>query len=108
MHYLHHCARFGLAGVACAVAGFVASCNSHPQVRIAVIPQTEGVAFWESAHTGAEQAASPAGISIYWNAPTREDDVEAQDVYKRQPANNAMSLLRHASNPPLKLCVPTI
>ena len=78
MHYLHHCARFGLAGVACAVAGFVASCNSHPQVRIAVIPQTEGVAFWESAHTGAEQAASPAGISIYWNAPTREDDVEAQ------------------------------
>lgn len=70
--------RFGLAGLGCAVAACVVSCNSHLQVRIAVIPQTEGTIFWEAAHAGAEQAAAPHGISIYWTAPTREDDVEAQ------------------------------
>lgn len=34
--------------------------------------------IWESAHVGAEEAALRHGASIYWNAPTREDDVEAQ------------------------------
>lgn len=65
-------------GLACALAACVVSCSSHLQVRIAVIPQTEGTIFWEAAHVGAEQAADPRGISIYWTAPTREDDVEAQ------------------------------
>jgi ribose transport system substrate-binding protein len=78
LHHSQNCARIGLAGLACALAFCFASCKSHPQVRIAVIPQTEGTIYWEAAHTGAEQAADPAGISIYWTAPTREDDVEAQ------------------------------
>jgi ribose transport system substrate-binding protein len=33
---------------------------------------------WEPVHTGAEAATDRTGESIYWNAPTREDDVEAQ------------------------------
>jgi ribose transport system substrate-binding protein len=57
---------------------WVAACRSHPQVRIAVIPQTEGNAQWDPALEGAENAAKPARISIYWNAPAREDDVETQ------------------------------
>lgn len=65
-------------GLACAFALWPAACGSHPQIRIAVIPQTEGTNLWEAEHTGTEQAADPAGIFIYWNAPTREDDVEAQ------------------------------
>lgn len=33
---------------------------------------------WEPVHTGSELAAHRVGVSIYWNAPTREDDVESQ------------------------------
>ena len=34
--------------------------------------------MWETAHSGVESAARKTGVSIYWNAPTREDDFEAQ------------------------------
>lgn len=34
--------------------------------------------FWEAEHVGAGLAAQKRGARIYWNAPTREDDVEAQ------------------------------
>ena len=34
--------------------------------------------LWEGVHVGAETAAAETGSSIYWIAPTREDDVEAQ------------------------------
>ena len=68
----------GLAGLVSALALWAAACGSHPQVRIAIIPQTEGNIQWDPAHAGAEDAADPTGIFIYWNAPTREDDVEAQ------------------------------
>ena len=68
----------GLAGLVCAFAFWTAACNSHPRARIAFIPQTEGNSQWDPALAGAENAAVPAGISIYWNAPAREDDVEAQ------------------------------
>lgn len=66
------------AGVVCALVFFVVACHSHRRVRIAFIPQTEGNLLWEAAHTGAETAAASTGASLYWNAPTREDDVEAQ------------------------------
>ncbi|HVZ83990.1 MAG TPA: substrate-binding domain-containing protein [Terracidiphilus sp.] len=48
------------------------------QERIAVIPQTEGLSIWDFVHVGAENAADRIGASVYWNAPTRQDDVEAQ------------------------------
>jgi len=67
-----------MAGLVCAFALWATACKSHRQVRIAVIPQTEGTIFWEAEHTGTEQAADPTGTFIYWNAPTSEDDVEAQ------------------------------
>jgi ribose transport system substrate-binding protein len=55
-----------------------AGCRSSPQPAIAVIPRTEGLNFWEEAHVGAEMAAHRSGASVYWIAPTREDDVEGQ------------------------------
>ena len=55
-----------------------AACSFHTGCKIAVIPQTDGTAQWEPVHTGAEVAAIQTGVSIYWNAPTREDDVEGQ------------------------------
>jgi ribose transport system substrate-binding protein len=64
--------------VVLALALCASACGSRSQVRIAVIPQTEGTLLWENAHVGAAIAASDTGAFIYWNAPTREDDVEAQ------------------------------
>ena len=34
--------------------------------------------LWEPVHRGADAAAVKIGARIYWNAPTREDDVEGQ------------------------------
>ena len=53
-------------------------CDSRRKTTIAVIPQTEGVVFWDAVHLGAEIAARQGGATVYWNAPTREDDIEAQ------------------------------
>jgi ribose transport system substrate-binding protein len=53
-------------------------CRTQKTPTIAVIPRTSGTPLWEPAHLGAEIAARAAGARIYWNAPTREDDVQAQ------------------------------
>jgi ribose transport system substrate-binding protein len=45
---------------------------------IAFIAQTTGNELWEAAHAGARKAAMRDGFRIYWNAPTRSDDVERQ------------------------------
>jgi ribose transport system substrate-binding protein len=53
-------------------------CFKHTVPTIAVIPRTSGTPFWEPLHVGAEVAARSTGTKIYWNAPTREDDVQGQ------------------------------
>lgn len=68
----------GAVGLMCSLCLWPSACRSHQQEKIAVIPQTEGTMLWETAHAGVEAAALTTGESIYWNAPTREDDVEAQ------------------------------
>jgi ribose transport system substrate-binding protein len=45
---------------------------------IAFIPRTTGTNLTEDMHRGAQAAALSAGYRIYWNAPTREDDVDRQ------------------------------
>jgi ribose transport system substrate-binding protein len=45
---------------------------------IAFIPRTTGVNLAEDMRRGAQAAAQLAGYRIYWNAPTREDDVDRQ------------------------------
>ncbi len=74
-HTVNSLARFAVMLV---LALCVSACGSRSQVRIAVIPQTEGTLLWENAHVGAAIAASHTDAFIYWIAPTREDDVEAQ------------------------------
>lgn len=53
------------------------SCSRQSKV-VALIPQTTANELWESAHAGAAHAAVGTGWSIYWNGPSREDDIEAQ------------------------------
>ena len=52
--------------------------RDHDPIRIAVIPRTTGIAPWEPIHRGADAAAAKVRAEVYWNAPTREDNVEAQ------------------------------
>lgn len=53
-------------------------CEIRTPRSIAVIPETTGTELWEAAHAGAELAGYEEGYKIYWNAPTRRDDVEGQ------------------------------
>jgi ribose transport system substrate-binding protein len=46
--------------------------------EIAVIPRTCGTALWEPEHAGAAAVARARGLKIYWNAPMRDDDIQAQ------------------------------
>lgn len=57
---------------------FSAGCHRPSTVTIAVIPRTSGSLLWEPEHRGAQDAAESIGAQIYWNAPTREDDVAGQ------------------------------
>jgi ribose transport system substrate-binding protein len=50
--------------------------QAHPV--IAVIPRTCGTALWEPEHAGAAAVARARGLDVYWNAPTRDDDIQAQ------------------------------
>lgn len=63
---------------ACMVMLLILGCRSATPPTIAVIPRTTGTALWEPEHGGAEAAAVSLGLHIYWNAPTREDNVEGQ------------------------------
>jgi ribose transport system substrate-binding protein len=64
-----------LGVVLCALSSGCRSSNSR---TIAVIPRTTGNELWESVHKGAAAAGRQTGFHIYWNAPTREDDIERQ------------------------------
>jgi len=51
---------------------------SHRSNTIAVIPRACGTALWEPEHAGATHVARTKGLTVYWNASPREDDVEGQ------------------------------
>jgi ribose transport system substrate-binding protein len=56
----------------------LAGCSPTRRPMIAFIPRTSATMLWEPAHVGAQDAANNLGLNIYWNAPTREDDVAGQ------------------------------
>jgi ribose transport system substrate-binding protein len=57
---------------------FTCACSPAREPAIAFIPGTTATEFWEAAHGGAEAAGRETGFRIYWNGPTREDDIEKQ------------------------------
>ena len=61
----------GLLALSCA------ACKRTPPT-VAVIPRTCGTALWEPEHAGAAAAARSLGLNLYWNAPMRDDDMQAQ------------------------------
>lgn len=98
--------RSGTAGLICSLFFWPTACRPPEQVRIAVIPQTEGTIHWDPAHAGAVFAADRAGASIYWNAPTSEDDVQAQIALVNQVIDNKYQGLVLAPDQSLALITP--
>ncbi len=87
---LPHC----WAAVACLAFIWSLGCASNTSRTIAVIPRTSGTMLWEPEHGGAQTAAHETGIRIYWNAPTREDDVGGQvALIERVIAGNYQGLV---------------
>jgi ribose transport system substrate-binding protein len=64
-------------GVAIFLTCFSLSCT-HSSNTVAIIPRACGTVLWEPEHAGAARVAGSRGMNIYWNAPTRDDDVEGQ------------------------------
>ena len=97
---------FGIARV-CLIGLMLAigCCRDHKPM-VAVIPRTTALILWEAEHAGAETAAHREGLTVYWNAPTREDDVERQiSLIQRVVAAGARGLVL-APDQALALMVP--
>ena len=56
---------------------FVWGCREH-RPGVAMIARTTASSIWEAAHAGAQTAAAKHGMTMYWNAPQSEDDVQQQ------------------------------
>jgi ribose transport system substrate-binding protein len=69
-------ARAGITFSAILLA-ILSACKREPPA-IAVIPRACGTALWEPEHAGAAAAARARGMTVYWNAPTRTNDVQKQ------------------------------
>jgi ribose transport system substrate-binding protein len=85
---------------------FCLGCHSGAPFTIAVIPRTSGTGLWEPEHGGAEAAALRARALIYWNAPTREDDVEGQIAIVNQVISKGYQGLVLAPDQALALIAP--
>jgi ribose transport system substrate-binding protein len=69
--------RSRLAGCLVLFLLLSAGCAQRPRT-IAFIPQETADDLWEPAHLGATNAARGSGFRVYWNGPTRPDDVQRQ------------------------------
>lgn len=81
MYYRHSLSGFpprGWALLATISVLFLLPGCSRSSNTIAFIPRACGTALWEPAHAGVAHIAHRQGLDVYWNAPTREDDVAGQ------------------------------
>lgn len=60
-------------------SSLLSGCHQKQPVTIAVIPRIAGgTALWDPVYSGALTVARSRHAAIYWNAPTREDDIQGQ------------------------------
>jgi ribose transport system substrate-binding protein len=81
-------------------------CHRSPPAKIAVIPRTTAVMMWEPEHGGVLDAALASGARIYWNAPTREDDIQGQIAMVTRIADGGYQGLILAPDHALALITP--
>lgn len=97
------CRGFCLPAAMCFL--FLAGCRPSP-FRVAVIPRTTAETIWEAVHAGAEFAARPENIQVYWNAPTSEDDFQQQAALIDRVIDEDYQGLIIAPDQPLVLMTP--
>jgi ribose transport system substrate-binding protein len=85
---------------------FLAGCARPATRTIAVVPETTATELWEAAHAGAEKGGREFGFQVYWNAPTREDDVEKQIALVESAVSNGNAGLVLAPDQYLALVAP--
>ncbi len=98
--------RNGIAIALSIVLLAATNCRSSRHPTIAVIPRTTALVLWEAEHAGAESSAKKAGFTIYWNAPTSEDDVDRQIAIIKQAIDRGAQGLVLAPDQALALMVP--
>ena len=76
-----------LSGVALGIFPAFQPLSRPPEITF--IPRTSGTTPTEDMHQGASQAAREAGFRLYWNAPTREDDVDRQIALVSKALNSS-------------------
>jgi len=85
------------------ISALILCCGCHlarPRKVISAIPRDTSEAYFVCEHAGLAQAASPYGLSIYWNGPSGNDDSEQQIVYaKRAIEKNDMGIVLTPSAP---------
>jgi ribose transport system substrate-binding protein len=84
----------------------LSACRRGSQINIAVIPRTSGTMLWEPEHGGALAAAVGRDTHIYWNAPTREDDIQGQIAMVERVSKNGYQGLVLAPDHALALVTP--
>ena len=88
-------AALAAAGVPCAIG-----CRGVSHNVISVIPRQSSEAMWVTEHAGVNEAATHAGLDIYWNGPTEDGDVEQQIVLaERAERSGNMGLIISPDNP---------
>ena len=58
---------------------FASGCTRSHSLTVAVIPETTAQELWEVEHAGVASAAIGTNWEIYWNGPSREDDVDCRN-----------------------------
>src|SRR6202043_2617481 len=86
----------GILGVFCCVG-----CHRFSSNRvISVIPRQASEYMWVTEHVGVNEAAARHKVSVYWNGPTEEGDVEQQVVLaERAISDGNLGLILSPSNP---------
>ena len=91
--------RLGILGI---YVGSLVACQDHYS-EVAMIARTAAASIWEAAHAGALAAATHHGMTMYWNAPQSEDDIQQQAALIDRVVEQRYSGLIVAPDQPLPL-----
>lgn len=61
-----------------ALAPAFAACTRRGAMRIAVIPKTTAIDYWENLHAAAQDGCERFGFRLFWNAPQSESNYAQQ------------------------------
>jgi len=114
MDYVQNAASFPRVAKECSTLAvllvtsvlFFSGCRTAHTPFIAAIPRTTGIALWEPVREGA-LAAVGSNTTLYWNAPTRQDDVEGQiALLERETKRNGLIGIILAADHSVALLTP--